>query len=96
MGSFGVAFGNHHRAIEHETVGSDCHDVAYACSSYDFKRGRCADCWNRNDSCMLLSTIGNIVLGLNPVDVKYKSGTLMHISTGWASFAVTNTKFEPN
>jgi pimeloyl-ACP methyl ester carboxylesterase len=93
LGSLGISVGNHHRAVQHEAIGfereTDCHEVAYACSNYeDFKMGRCADCGSRNQTCMLASTIGNMVLNLNPSELNRKPHTQMHITTGLTQFCV--------
>jgi hypothetical protein len=106
VGSFGSwPVGSHCRAIQHEAVEfnnkTDCHEVAYECPSFrDFRMGRCAECGDRSQSCMLISTIGNIVLNLNPANVNYKPRTLMHITTGPAQFCVYHyqilAKLKPN
>lgn len=92
-GYLGVGIGAHQRAVQHEEirfeVSSSCHEIAYECSDQDkFMKGQCADCGRRNESCFLISTLGNIVVDQRPPDVGYKLGTQMHITTGFDRFCL--------
>lgn len=87
------SFPSHLRAASHETqpfdYGSDCHEIAYECSTYDkFLAGECGSCGTQNQSCYLINTMGNIQMKIDNSKIDYKPGTTMFITTGKRKFCI--------
>lgn len=86
---FGLS--DHLRASSHENAlfdpNSDCHELAYECSSYErFMFGQCGSCGKNNQSCYLVNTVGNLLMGRDLTKVSYKPNTKMFLKTGRTQF----------
>lgn len=84
---------SHLRASIHETepfrFKTDCHELAYECTSYDsFLAGECGSCGKNNESCYLIDTVASYQMGHDPRKVPYRPGTKMFLSTGKSQFCV--------
>lgn len=86
-------FSSHTRASEHEVEPFDdtCHEIAYACRTYDaFLAGQCGDCGRTGNKCYYMNTLARLQLKdrHHNAMIDYKPGTKMYITTGRLEFCL--------